>query len=117
MLKIGEFSQLGQVTVRTLHHYDNLGLLKPVFIDPDSDYRYYSIEQLPRLNRIVALKDLGLSLDQIAHLLASDVSAAEMRGMLELRQAELAQHITAEQATMARVAARLRQIEQEGKIS
>ncbi len=117
MLKIGEFSQLGQVTVRTLHHYDNLGLLKPAYIDPDSDYRYYSIEQLPRLNRIVALKDLGLTLEQIAHLLDSAVSAAEMRGMLELRQAELAQRISDEQMTLARVAARLRQIEQEGNIS
>ncbi len=110
MLKIGEFSQLAQVTVRTLHHYDDLGLLKPAHIDPQSDYRYYTIEQLPRLNRIVALKDLGLSLDQIAHLLDCAVSAEELRGMLELRQADIAQHIATEQATLARVAARLRLI-------
>jgi DNA-binding transcriptional MerR regulator len=116
-LKIGEFSQLGQVTIRALRHYDDLGLLKPAFIDPDSDYRYYAIEQLPRLNRIVALKDLGLSLDQIAPLLAHDVAAEELRGMLEARQAELAQRIAAEQVTLARVAARLRQIEREGRVS
>lgn len=117
MLKIGEFSQLAQVTVRALHHYDDLGLLKPAHIDPHSDYRNYTIEQLPRLNRIVALKDLGLSLDQIAHLLDSPVSAEELRGMLELRQAEIAQRIATEQATLNRVAARLRMIEQEGRVS
>lgn len=117
MLKIGEFSQLGQVTVRALHHYDDLGILKPAHIDPDSDYRYYTIEQLPRLNRIVALKDLGLTLEQIARLLDSPISAEELRGMLELRQAEIAQRISVEQATLMRVAARLRQIEQEGNVS
>ena len=65
MLKIGEFSQLGQVSVRTLRLYDELGLLRPVYINPDSEYRYYSIEQLPTLHRIVALKELGLPLGQI----------------------------------------------------
>jgi DNA-binding transcriptional MerR regulator len=117
VFKIGEFSQLGQVTIRTLRHYDDLGLLKPAYIDPDSDYRYYKIEQLPRLNRIIALKELGLTLEQIAQLLDDDVSADHLRGMLALRQAELAQQIEATQAQLARVAGRLRQIEQEGAVS
>jgi DNA-binding transcriptional MerR regulator len=117
MFKIGEFSRLGQVTVRTLRHYDDLGLLRPAFIDPESDYRYYTIEQLPHLNRIVALKDLGLTLDQIATLLMGEVSAERLRGMLQLRQAEIAQRVQDDQAQLARVAARLRQIEREGKVS
>jgi DNA-binding transcriptional MerR regulator len=117
MFKIGEFSQLGQVTIRTLRHYDDLALLKPAYIDPDSDYRYYTIEQLPRLNRIIALKELGLTLEQIAKLLDEQVSADQLRGMLALRQAELAQQIAATQAQLARVAGRLRQIEQEGTVS
>ena len=67
LLKIGEFSQLSQVTIKTLHHYDAIGLLKPAYIDPASGYRYYSLDQLPRLHRIIALKDMGLSLEQITH--------------------------------------------------
>ncbi len=47
MFRIGEFSQMAQVTIRTLRHYDELGLLKPVHIDRFTDYRYYTIEQLP----------------------------------------------------------------------
>jgi DNA-binding transcriptional MerR regulator len=117
MLKIGEFSQLGQVTLCTLRHYDDLGLLKPAHIDPENDYRYYAIEQLPRLNRIIALKELGLTLEQIATLMDREVTAEQLRGMLRLRQAEIAQEMAAAQAQMERVAARLRLIEQEGQVS
>jgi effector-binding domain-containing protein len=113
MIKIGDFSKLSQVTVKTLHHYDQLGLLKPVHDDRFTGYRYYAVEQLPRLNRILALKDLGLSLQQIAQLLADDLPATEIRGMLKLKQAEVQQQLVAEQARLARIEVRLRQIEQE----
>lgn len=62
MLRIGEFSQLAQISIRTLRLYDEMGLFKPAQIDRFTEYRYYNVEQLPRLNRILALKDLGLSL-------------------------------------------------------
>ena len=62
LFKIGDFSQIGQVSVRMLRHYDELGLLKPAYVDRLTDYRYYSLEQLPKLNRLLALKDLGFSL-------------------------------------------------------
>ena len=55
MLKIGDFSQLGQVSVRTVHHYDERGLLKPAEIDDWTGYRFYSVGQLPRLNKILSL--------------------------------------------------------------
>ena len=70
MIKIGDFSKISQVTVKTLRYYDEIGLLKPAQIDHYTGYRYYSFDQLPRLNRILALKDLGLSLEQIAQVLA-----------------------------------------------
>lgn len=117
MYKIGEFSQLGQVSVRTLRHYDQLGLLKPAHIDRFTDYRYYTIEQLPRLNRILALKDLGFSLEHIAGLLGDNLPADQLRGMLKLRQADLARELEAGQLRLARVEARLRQIEREGRVS
>ena len=115
MFRIGDFSQLGQVSVRTLRLYDELGLLKPAQIDKFTSYRYYTIEQLPRLNRILALKDLGLSLDQIGDLLRRDLPADQLRGMLLLKQAEIEQHLQAMQQQMRRVEARLKQIEQEGQ--
>jgi len=62
MFSIGEFSQVARVAPRQLRHYEELGLLKPERIDPETGYRFYSALQLPRLNRILALKDLGLSL-------------------------------------------------------
>ncbi len=117
MLKIGDFSQLAQVSVRALRIYDEMGLLKPVHVDRFSGYRYYEAEQLPRLNRIIALKDLGLTLDQIAQLLKDDLSAEQLRGMLMMKQADLEQELKEGKSRLMRVAARLRQIEREGTVS
>jgi DNA-binding transcriptional MerR regulator len=114
MLKIGDFSKLGRVSIVALRHYDDLGLLKPATIDPDSGYRYYSVDQLPRLNRILALKDLGFSLEQVARLLSDELPAAQIRGMLILKRAELEQQVTAQQHRLVAVEARLRHIEREG---
>ncbi|MFS8118487.1 MAG: MerR family transcriptional regulator [Microcoleus sp.] len=113
MLKIGDFSKLSQVSIKALRLYDQLGLLKPTQVDDSNGYRYYSTSQLPRLNRIIAFKDLGFSLEQIMQLLDDKISPIEIRGMLLLKQAELQQHIDGETARLARVEARLRQIEQE----
>jgi DNA-binding transcriptional MerR regulator len=117
MFKIGDFSQLGQVSVRMLRHYDELDLLKPAHVDPWTEYRYYTIEQLPRLHRILALKDLGLPLEQIGTLLDDNVPLPYLRRLLQQRQAELDQHIQAEQARLARVAARLQELEEAGRPS
>ncbi len=65
MYRIGDFSRLTQVSVRMLRYYDEQGLLKPASVDRFTDYRYYSADQLPRLNRILALRDLGFTTDQI----------------------------------------------------
>jgi len=113
MLKIGDFAKLTRLSVQTLRYYDELGLLKPVEVDRYSGYRYYAYDQLPRLNRVLALKDLGLSLEQVAQVLAEDLPAAELRGMLRLKKAELHEHVQDELARLERVEARLRQIEQE----
>jgi DNA-binding transcriptional MerR regulator len=116
LLKIGEFAWLGQVTVETLRHYDRLGLFKPVHLDPFTDYRYYALDQLPRLNRILALKDLGLSLEEIARMLNNNIEADEIRHILQAQKTELVRVIQASQQRLARVEARLKQIDQEGKM-
>jgi DNA-binding transcriptional MerR regulator len=97
--------------MRTLRYYDEIGLLKPAHVDQDSGYRSYSIEQLPRLHRILAFKELGFELSQIMQLLAEDVPPAQIRGMLRMKQIELQQRVRAEQDRLARVEARLQQIE------
>jgi DNA-binding transcriptional MerR regulator len=113
MLKIGDFSKLGQISIDTLRHYDTLGLLKPVVVDPSTGYRYYTFQQLGRLKRILALKDLGLSLEQIAPLMGDEVSTEQLKGMLKLKQLEITQRIDAEQERLVRIEARLKQIDME----
>ena len=115
MFKIGDFSKLGQVSVRMLRHYDQLGLLKPDHIDPFTSYRYYTAGQLSDLNRILFFKDLGFSLQQINELLTNDLPADQLRGMLKIKQVELEREVQDGRARLARVEARLRQIEQEGQ--
>jgi DNA-binding transcriptional MerR regulator/effector-binding domain-containing protein len=117
MFKIGDFSRLAQISVRMLRHYDKLGLLEPSYTDRFTGYRYYTIDQLPRLNRIVALNDLGLTLAQIADLLGKDdkLPAEQLRGMLALRRAELARELEEKRWQLASVEARLQQIEMENE--
>ncbi|MBN1451434.1 MAG: MerR family transcriptional regulator [Anaerolineales bacterium] len=114
-LKIGNFARVGQVTIQTLRHYDDLGLLKPSQVDTLSGYRYYVLDQLPRLHRILALKDLGFSLEQIAHLLEDDLPPAELRGMLRLKHSELRQQVDEGLDRLERLEARLSLIEQEAR--
>jgi predicted transcriptional regulator YdeE len=116
MFKIGDFSKLAQISVKTLRYYGELGLLRPAWIDRFSGYRYYTAEQLPRLNRILALKELGFSLEQIQRLLQDDLPSSELRGMLRMKQAELERQVQAEQERLERLERRLRQIEQEGML-
>lgn len=116
MLKIGDFSKLAHVTVKTLRHYAELGLLQPVWTERYSGYRYYSLDQLPRLNRILALKDLGFSLEQIRAMLDANLSSEVLRQMFNQKQEELLSRVAEEQGRLQRVADRLQQIEQEGRL-
>jgi DNA-binding transcriptional MerR regulator len=109
MFLTGEFSQISRVSKRLLHYYDEIGLLKPAYIDPHTGYRYYSASQLPRLNRILALKDLGLALDHIARMMQADVSDEEIHGMLLMKKAEVEQTLREEVQRLRRIEARLRQ--------
>ena len=115
MFKIGEFSKLGQVTVRMLRHYDKMGLLKPDHIDKFTSYRYYTPGQLAHLNRIIFFKDLGFSLNQIKDLLSNNLPNDQLREMLTMKQVELGREVQESHARLARVEARLEQIEREGK--
>ena len=117
MLKIGDFARAANVTVKTLRYYAREGLLTPVYIDRFSGYRYYTPDQLPALNRVLALKDLGFSLAQIRQLMRETLTAEELRGMLRMKQSELQQAVERERQRLDRVQQRLEQIEKEGPAS
>lgn len=69
MLQIGEFSRVCQVSVKTLHHYDKIGLLAPAEVDRFTGYRYYRTEQIDTMNYIQRLKRYGFSLEEIQYLI------------------------------------------------
>jgi len=111
VFRIGDFSRIARVSCRLLRYYDELGLLKPTLVDPASGYRSYSAAQLPRLNRILVMKELGLSLEQIARVIDAQASAAELRAMLELRRADAEQALAAESERLRQIEARIAQID------
>jgi DNA-binding transcriptional MerR regulator len=115
MFSIGEFARHGRVSVRMLRHYDAIGLLQPACVDPVTGYRFYRAGQLADLNRVIALKDLGFPLQQVQGIHGDQVSAAELRGMLRLRRAEIRAQIDAETTRLGRVEARLLTIEDEAR--
>lgn len=117
MFKIGDFSRIARVSCRLLRYYDELGLLKPAQLERDSGYRYYSASQLPRLNRILVLKELGLSLEDIARVLDSNLSAAELRGMLMVRRNDAQRALAEEMERLRHIESRIAQIDAEGALS
>src|SRR3569623_1340649 len=117
MFSIGDFASHGRVSVRMLRHYDAIGLLRPAYVDPATGYRSYQAAQLARLNRIVALKDLGFTLTEIRTIVDDEVGPQELRGMLRLRRTELRSRMDADEARLRQVEARLRIIETEDAVS
>jgi len=114
MFSIGDFARHGRVSVRMLRHYDAIGLLPPAHVDEVTGYRSYRAQQLWRLNRIVALKDLGFTLAQVQEIVDDALTPVELRGMLRMRQAQLAEQVAVDQARLRQVEVRLRTIEEEG---
>ena len=113
-LTISEFGRRAELSVKALRLYDMSGLLPPARVDPASGYRFYVASQLARLNRVIALKELGFTLQQVQTMIDEKVEPGELRGMLRLRRAQLAGQMAEDNARLARVDARLRMIETEG---
>lgn len=113
MYKIGDFSRLCQVSVKTLHHYDEIGLVRPARVDRENGYRFYTAAQMPRVRCIMNLRALGFSLDEIAQALAGDATAAQLQELLETKQQELQQLARDTQTRLAQLDAWLKQINQE----
>ena len=114
MLKIGDFSRLGRISVKALRYYDEIGLLKPVTVDQFTGYRYYTADQLLRLNRIVMLKNIGLSLDDVAKLVDDNLSSGHIIRMLRVKLEEIRSRLRDDQSRLGQVEEWLKQIEKEG---
>lgn len=113
MFRIGEFSHIARVTIDTLRHYDELGLLKPANVDPITGYRYYSARQLMPLNRILALKEVGFSLEEIARILQEPLTTDQLRGMLKAQLTRAESDIQTAQLRQQWILARLHSLELE----
>ncbi|MBV1909369.1 MAG: helix-turn-helix domain-containing protein [Kangiellaceae bacterium] len=111
MFRIGEFSKFTQVPGSALRYYDDIGLFKPSVIDDATGYRYYSAYQIPQLNKIIALKELGLNLEQIQKLMNDQLGTDEFKGMLALKRAEVNQQIEIESNRLLQIEARLSHID------
>ncbi|MBO0594837.1 MerR family transcriptional regulator [Nesterenkonia sp. E16_7] len=117
MLSIGGFAQIGQVTHRMLRHWDRTGLLVPAHTDPFNGYRSYDPEQLERLHRIVALRQLGFSIEETSSLLDDGIDAQQLKDMLRRRRAEVEEERRIAAARLADVERRLQLIEGKNTVS
>jgi DNA-binding transcriptional MerR regulator len=111
MYTIGEFAAIGRLSVRMLRHYDAIGLLRPARVDEWSGYRRYAPAQLAQLHRILALKELGFPLEQVARILHDEPDEAAMRTLLEERRTAARLELAVAGARLARIEAELRRIE------
>lgn len=114
--KIGDFSRISRVSVRALRYYDEIGLLKPIRVDRNTGYRYYSLDQLPKLNRINMLKGIGLSLEDINGLLREGLPADHIRQLLTVKKSEIETRINQDAIRRRQVEIWLEKINREGQI-
>ncbi len=114
MFRIGDFSHIARVSTRLLRHYDRIGLFRPDHVDPQNGYRYYSVRQLEDLNRILALRDLGLNLGEIRSLVDSDVGPDDLRRMLLAQRTEARRQASEAKARVALIESRIAELERGG---
>ncbi|GAA1705303.1 MerR family transcriptional regulator [Fodinicola feengrottensis] len=113
MINIGDFGRLGGVSLRMLRHYDEMGLLRPAEVDQWTGRRRYHLDQLGDLHRIVTLKTLGFTLQQVGEMLHDGFDTAQLRGMLRMRRADFERQSQDARHRIAQIDARLALIERE----
>ena len=99
MYRIGEFSKMTKTTVKTLHYYDQVGLLKPNDVDIMTGHRYYATEQLMTLHKIQSLRQIGISIDQIKLILSGQSS----KEILEKRRLEVVNELKNYEEQLSRI--------------
>lgn len=99
MYRIGLFSKINRVSIKTLRYYDEVGLLKSVYVDEENGYRYYTSDQFPRLHQIIALRQIGFSIEEIQSILNSQ----NVEGIFWQRKAELNDEIEKSKQQMLKI--------------
>jgi DNA-binding transcriptional MerR regulator len=110
MLLISEFARAGNVTIRTLRFYDEVGLLSPAHVAPENGYRRYSPSQIAQLNQIQAFKDMGFSLQEIRERLEQRLTPRELHAVLEQRRDVVRKRLQEDAGRLERIEARLKSI-------
>lgn len=113
MLKIGEFSRLTGVPVKTLRYYAEIGLFEPASVDQETGYRHYTLEQVAVLNRILVYKSQGFPLNLISKLLSGELSPELVRGILRQRKFSSQQSLEREQERLSLIDSALEQLNDE----
>ncbi|MBC8059169.1 MAG: MerR family transcriptional regulator [Clostridiaceae bacterium] len=113
MFKIGDFSRFTRVSIRMLRHYDEIGILKPKSIDDFTGYRFYSVDQIPRVNRIRILREMGFSLIEINGLMGSDLDSEQLLSLLMNRKREISEVIEYEKEKLLKVENMIKFIDKE----
>lgn len=117
MFRIGEFSRIAQVSIRMLRHYDQIGLLAPAHVDEQSGYRYYRADQLAEVNRILALQELGFTLEVVGRLTRQEISASEIAGMLRLERERAADDMGRLERRLSELDRRLGELTRHGDLA
>lgn len=117
MLKIGEFAVLADMSIKTLRYYDDIGLLKPIHVDPETGYRYYAFAQLARAYRLASFKNMGLALNEISDLLDESMTPGPTRRFLKTKRAELDAALHTLQDQIAYLDNKIYEVEIEGRMS
>lgn len=86
LYSIGETAKLNDVSIKSLRHYDEIGLLKPMFIDPDTGYRYYTYSQFSFIDKIKRYKNIGISLKDLKEVFQTQDLGRLERFLLEQKQ-------------------------------
>lgn len=99
LYRIGMFANINRVTIKTLRYYDEHNLLKPVHVDLENGYRYYASGQIADLHRILALKNMGFSMEDIREI----INGKAEKGLLQRKKQEILRELAALTAKLAQV--------------
>jgi len=103
MFKIGDFARMNNISIKTLHHYDELGLLQPNKTDQYTGYRYYTADQMGKLNQILAFKEAGFTLSEISDIFKNKPSEELLITLLQEKAEILENIIQLEQERLGRL--------------
>ena len=103
LLKIGELAGLAGVSVKALRVYESKNIIKPVEVDKDSGYRYYSADQLKQVESLLELQDMGFTLNEIEQILSGKLSKGQIIALFEEKEVAQQEMIWKMEAKLAEI--------------